>query len=239
MFFRKAKSPLEDAIVHADCDGVRSCLAQGGDPDARLPSGKTPLFAAIDAGSPDVVRLLLAAKANPELRNRKNHTALYMAAREGREELVRVLLAAGANPNAPCGPQGQTPLFAVMEGFDERRFTDASILRTIAELLLDHGADCECRLTTGVRPIHGVAICDDLDLLELFLAKRPDINAMAGGAPPIAISVRQGRAAMVSRFVEAGATTDVRFPDGLTLLDMAQRRGDQHVIRALGGVVTR
>ena len=155
MFFRRAKSPLEDAIVSADCDGVRACLAQGGDPDAGLPSGKTPLFAAIDAGSPVVVRLLLAAKANPELRNRKNHTAIYAAAREGRAEIVRELLAARANPNAPCGPQGQTPLFAVMEGFNERCFTDASTLRTIAGLLLDSGADCDCRLATGVRPIHG------------------------------------------------------------------------------------
>ena len=239
MFFKKAKSPLEDAINRADCDGVRACLAQGGDPDARLPSGKTPLFAAIEGGSPQVVGLLLTAKADPELRNRKNHTALYAAAREGRAEVVRELLAAGANPNAPCGPQGQTPLFAVMEGFDERCFTDASTLRTIAGLLLDSGADCDCRLTTGVRPIHGAAICDDLDLLELLLAKRPDINAMAGGAPPITISVRQGKAAMVSRFVEAGARTDVRFPNGLTLLDMARHRGDQQVICALGGAMTR
>ena len=59
---------------------------------------------------------------------------------------------------------------------------------------------------------------------------------MAGGSPPITISVRQGKPAMVARLIEAGARTDIRFPNGLTLLDFANSRGDRQVLDALHGV---
>jgi hypothetical protein len=235
MLFKKNISPLEQAIVTGSLDDIKGIAEQGANLEMQLSSGKTPLFYAIDAGKTELVQLLIRRGVDIERRNDKNQTPLFAAVRLGRMEVAKELLALKADPNAHCGPQAQTPLFAVMEGYDGHLFTDVTILRTIVALLLANGADPTHQLTSGVTLLHGAAICDDLELLNLLLEQKLDVNAMAGGSPPIAILVRQGKPAMVARLVEAGARTDIRFPNGMTLLDFANRRGDRQILEALQG----
>ena len=203
MLFKKNISPLEQAIVTGSLDDIKGIAEQGANLEMQLSSGKTPLFYAIDAGKTELVQLLIRRGVDIERRNDKNQTPLFAAVRLGRMEVAKELLALKADPNAHCGPQAQTPLFAVMEGYDGHLFTDVTILRTIVALLLANGADPTHQLTSGVTLLHGAAICDDLELLNLLLEQKLDVNAMAGGSPPIAILVRQGKPAMVARLVPA------------------------------------
>jgi hypothetical protein len=237
MFFKKIKSPLEQAIATGSLDEIQRLAEQPADLEVALSSGKTPLFYAIYVGRTDLVKFLVSRGVDLERRNSKNHTPLYSAVRLGRVEITQELLAAKANANVACGPQGQTPLFSVMEGYDGHLFTDVTILRRIVSLLIANGADPAHRLTSGITLAHGAAVCDDVDLLDLLLEKQLDVNALANSSPPITISVRQGKAAMVARFIEAGARTDIRFPNGMTLLAFANQRGDRQVLEALQGKI--
>lgn len=238
MPFSKKISALEQAFNAGNLENIEAAIQQGANLEEPFSSGKPPLFHAVDSGRIDILQLLLKMKVNVERRDRQNQTPLYAATRSGHIDAVKALLIAKANPNVACGPQGQTPLFAVMEGYDGRLFLDATILRATVPLLLDNGADPQCRTSTGLTLLHGAACCDDLETLNLLLSNGLDPNVSAGATPPILISVRKGKAEIVSRFIEAGANIGVRFPNAMTLMDFANRRGDRQVIEALRGPTT-
>lgn len=86
-----------------DIDLVRTRLAHGADPVARLDSwsDETPLHRAAEHGVPEVVAELLRHVQDVDVQAREERTPLWEAVCHGKREAVELLLAAGADAWSP------------------------------------------------------------------------------------------------------------------------------------------
>src|SRR6516165_373854 len=78
-----ASSPVADAAMRGDKDGVRTLLKQGADVNAAMSDGMTALHWAADRGDVDLAGMLLYAGANPNAMTRiGEYTPLHVASRD-------------------------------------------------------------------------------------------------------------------------------------------------------------
>ncbi|MDJ0786430.1 MAG: ankyrin repeat domain-containing protein [Myxococcota bacterium] len=87
-------------------------VAEGADPDRRLPRGGTPLSRAA-ASDLALTRALLAAGADPDQRTASGVAPLHAAIRNGEYEIAHLLLEYGADPDLE-DPNGSRPLCRVL-----------------------------------------------------------------------------------------------------------------------------
>lgn len=102
------QAQLADAIRTSQRPQVRRLLAEGADPDSRLPCGETPLSLAACRADDGIVQDLLSAGAAPDKRAGQE-TPLDTAMSFSRISNVIALLDGGASVNALL-PTGETPL---------------------------------------------------------------------------------------------------------------------------------
>jgi ankyrin repeat protein len=182
--------------------------------DTRRPSLWRPLHYASAMGQAGVVRLLLERGVQPDLRwNRDNPKSqpLHVACAHGHVEVARLLLAAGAD-EAKDDEYGYTPFVRAVSGDQQsvvRFFLDRgqdvdgrtadgglhlSTLNTagaydrfsMAELLLERGADVNARDGRGSTPLHGAAESGSVALTRLYLDRGADPEAVdSGGHTPL------------------------------------------------------
>lgn len=131
-----AESPVADAAMRGDTDGVRTLLRGGADVNAAQGDGMTALHWAAEIGDAELAEMVLYAGANLGAVTRLgDYTALHLASKGGRDEVVETLLAAGADPSAVTSTGGATALhFAASSG-------SAGAVRA----LLEHGGDVDAR----------------------------------------------------------------------------------------------
>src|SRR6185436_5319615 len=104
-------SPVADAAMRADRDGVRALLKQGADVGGAQGDGMTALHWAAERGDVALADMLLYAGANVAAVTRiGQYTPLHLAAASGNADVVKVLLDRGADANAREAEWGQTPL---------------------------------------------------------------------------------------------------------------------------------
>ena len=129
-------SPVADAAMHADRDGVRALLKQGADVGGAQGDGMTALHWAAERGDAALAEMLLYAGANVAAVTRVGqYTPLHLASKAGSVSVVRALLEAGASPAAKTTNTGATALhLAASSG-------NADVVR----ILLDRGADADAR----------------------------------------------------------------------------------------------
>src|SRR5215831_18905031 len=129
-------SPVADAAMRGDRDGVRNLLKQGADVSAAQGDGMTALHWAAERGDGALTQMLLYAGANVAAVTRVGqYTPLHLASRAASPAVAEALLKAGANPGALTVPSGVTPLhFAAQSGSAD-----------VIAMLIDHGADVNAK----------------------------------------------------------------------------------------------
>ncbi|RYP17553.1 hypothetical protein DL765_004442 [Monosporascus sp. GIB2] len=200
-------SPLTCASAgnHVDC--VRALLEANADPEILDDSG-TPLLYAVASGSLEICQLLLEKGASP---NHESITPPILvqvigeAKCENRLDIVRLLIEREARVNAE-DTHGNTALWCACWLNDPHKLS-------IAEYLLEHGADVNCRNHGGTAPVHIAISRDDVRLLRLLLEQK-DVNLNTwdiGKATPLMRAVKSEE--MTRMLLEKGADPNIR-PDG-------------------------
>jgi uncharacterized protein len=105
-------TPLADAALKADLDGVRVLLAHGARVNAISQAGTEPIHDAALGDSAEVIRELATHGADINARTRDDaQTPLHIAAAMGKMKAVEALVALGADVTAKDS-QGRTPVDA-------------------------------------------------------------------------------------------------------------------------------
>lgn len=130
------ESPVADAAMKGDREGVRQLLRAGADVNAAQGDGMTALHWAAERGDAALAEMLVYAGANVEAETRIGHyTPLHIASRVGDPDITRMLLEAGGSATTATSTTGATPLhLAAASGNPE-----------VVGLLMDHGADPNAR----------------------------------------------------------------------------------------------
>jgi hemoglobin len=173
----KMEDPLRD-LYETPLDDLEARLI--GEPSlARKPGmlGATLLHRAAGNWDEARVRLLLSRGAQATAGDEFGHTPLSGAsgrlvprkerASEAGKTVAEALLQNGADPNARSGPEKQSPLHMTARRGNV----------SVAEALLDGGAEIEGRDAKGETPLRRAVNCGHESMVALFLLRGADPNA--------------------------------------------------------------
>lgn len=209
-FFFEAKTAAE----------VEACLSKGHSiHDLEHGTDRTPLHQAAGWSPPAVVSALLAAGADIEARNIHGMTPLMDGISTFGHDLetLRTLIDAGASLTTE-DPNHQNAL--ALAGKHAKAET--------VELLLSCGADPNVRLGDGMTPLFHAVNRNETGPAKAMIVGGSDVNTVFGnGMTPLGWAAKFGFGAdMAKVLLEAGAQTDIVFPDGETVLSLLQQNSD-------------
>lgn len=203
--------------------------------------GGTLLHMAAWHGRLKMAELLLSKGAGVNAKARDGTIPLHVAAYEGHREIVELFVAHGADVNAEAGAvYGMTPLeFAAMRGLGE-----FDVLRHIARLLIENGADVNHSDSNGWTALHHACDSGKTKFVELLLKNGANPNAVtkvtfvepfdAPGETPLHMAIGGESALVVVELLIAnGANVNVASQRGETPLHRAAKYYDKDVVRAL------
>jgi ankyrin repeat protein len=222
----KATSDLVTAIAADDTARAAAAIAAGADVDADIGDGRTPLIGAVMFIRPAIVKLLLEHGADP-------------SRRAGDETIGNALTAA----------------FFAMSGTELTGRGDAPDARKHAAALevLELAAKSKAspnllvrRATTSMSVLMIAAEAGALDAVQVLLAAGADPNVTNGGKytaldyavdrkPAWSPATPANRAGVVKALLAAGARTDRKPADGITVLERAKRGGNPEIVALLTG----
>ena len=132
-------SALQAAAYEGHVEAMQVLLDKGADVNAQGGNYGNALQSAAFRGQVDVIHLLLDTGADVHVQGGEYGNALQAAAAEGQVEVMQALLDKGADVNAQGGAYGTALQAAVVENMYPKGFKKDSL--SVAEILLDHGAD--------------------------------------------------------------------------------------------------
>lgn len=237
-------TPLDEALIHGHAD-VAKLLVDAG--------AGSNFYSDIAMGKVAEVRAALAKDAS--IANRPDgwwRTPLAYAAGANRLEMAKVLLDAGARdlPRKPWrfdGDPGCAVEWAVRAKHAEMvkllcdHGSDANLLDVaisvqsleIARELIAHHADVNQDDIRGFKPLHQVAIDDNVEMAELLLKSGANPNAPTGQnhepcgpgtidkTTPLHIAAESGAKRVLAVLIKGGATVDLADTTGQTPLHYA------------------
>ena len=168
----RAVAPLTDsanADTASDCPGFAA-----GIPDEAGHQLALKVCEAVWKGNVAETRSLLQSGVDPNAYrySLKKWTLLLLAVRFGHKDTVEFLLVNGADVNAK-DVDGETPLHTAVELFNR----GSKPHKEIVKLLIAHNADLHARDRRGVTPFELAESSGRKDIVELFPATAPDVDA--------------------------------------------------------------
>jgi len=215
------RTPLTAAIANNSQVAATLLLDNGAQlnfPDPR----ETPLTAAIDHEQWEIVDQLLERGANYNQADPNGQTPLNQAIRQNNIPLVNRLLDMGADPNQQ-GENEYTPLMSTLQpiGHPSR---DLQIIQA----LLDSGAE------VGKNEMFRAIRDDHIAIVRLFFDHGWGINTIVYDRhTPFSAAVGYSTPAMAQMILDRGANTSWRGHHNFTLMDLAEERDDQEMMRFL------
>lgn len=178
-------------------------------------TGETPLHkAAEDGDDPAQIRQLIADGADVNAGDSYGSTPLHYAAAFNQEpHIVEALIAAGADVNAR-DESGATPINYAMANEEVGSGTvihhyESSPYAPVIKALLAAGADVNTHDdVTGLTPLHGAVLHQELSIVEMLLAAGADVNAydkLYGMTPLHSAVVWDAEEDIVEALLAAGA----------------------------------
>jgi ankyrin repeat protein len=246
------------ALLYAARDGCYDCvaalIAKGADVNAPTPEGVTPLMIALDNDNNDVAKLLLDQGANPKVWDWYGRTALYIAI--------------DRKDGGSSGGGIKVPI----DASHSSRFTSKDIIRLLLDANVDPNTELRMHRPTrggytgrfsdplqdlGATPLLRAILGNDMEVVQLLLAKgaSPNINAM--GVTPFLVAAGVGggqrggpaATALMDVLLQHGADVNAqvtgtktysmriaRSPstnEGLTALHIAAQAGRADLVRYL------
>jgi ankyrin repeat protein len=192
----------------------------------------------------DLERVQALLKNNPDLvlsKDRNGWTPLHWAAADGHKSVAELLLAHGADVRARDN-RGETPLHKSAGNCDtvgncgtvRMHWAAADGHKSVAELLLAHGADVNAKRNDGYTPLHLAGVWDHMDVLEVLLAKGADVNAKDNdGRTPLYFQGIWGYMDVLEVLLAKGADVNAKDNIGRTPLHSAVVNKNAEVIRVL------
>lgn len=251
-------TPLMEAVLRGDKDGVRALLDGGSDVNASSPHGLTALMCA--AGDPALARILVERGANIEAQSELGFNATILAAGwSGGSEVLKLLLDRGAALDVRA-KDGTTALMrAAMAGdhetiglllargakVDDADKQPATALEVAVwqgdagtvRFLLERGAAPDAQRAAGeATPLHPATIDGFPEIVDLLLEARARIDARdEDGKTALmwAATVDWGDARAVRSLLAHGADPSARDRDGVTALEFAERHGHRLALELL------
>jgi ankyrin repeat protein len=137
----------------------------------RYTYGRSLLHEVAGQGSLPIVELLLHLGADPNARDQWGHTPLYFVGNASHgangAAVVRVLAQSGANVNSQERLKHCTALHMAARRGNV----------SVAEALLDCGADGEARDKLGDTPLHRAVKCGKTEMVAFLLSRGADVHA--------------------------------------------------------------
>ncbi|MEL6320619.1 MAG: ankyrin repeat domain-containing protein [Cyanobacteria bacterium J06626_14] len=215
------RTPLTAAIANKSQFTATLLLDNGAQlnfPDPR----ETPLTAAIDHEQWEIVDQLLERGANYNQAAPNGQTPLNQAIRQNNIQLVKRLLDMGADPNQQ-GENEYTPLMATLQPIGQPP-RDLQIIQA----LLDSGAEL------GKNEMFRAIRDDHIAIVRLFLDHGWNVNAtLYDNHTTFSVAVGYSTPEMAQMILDRGANTNWRGHHNFTLMDLAEERDDQAMMRFL------
>jgi len=226
--------PLLEAISYGYKDAVSYLLQHKANPNVQTDGSLSPLHIAAMQGYVNIAKLLIKHGAAIDANDKKHHhTPLHIAvtAQENNLELTALLLEEGAKVNIHGTHQGWTPLhLAAVYGRAD-----------IAKLLLDKGADIDCKDQINETPLHKAVSYKNIETTKLLLKRGASVNTKNEfGETPLHKAAINADSEMVIILLENGANVNEKDNDGITPLSYALSEGEKakdvvQILRKHGG----
>ena len=228
----KASAAVSTELLHRaakarEIKSLAELYAAGVDFNAKDKDGLTILVKAAMDGDAETLTWLL--DQGLDVRGGVDGTtALHLAANRGHANTVSLLLAKGADKDGRESSQKMTPLIlAAAAGRAE-----------VVRLLISAGADKPVRDSSGMAAIHRAVGEGQLEAVKTLIEAGVEPDTMGEEkyqARPLHYAALKHHAALAHYLVQSGAHADLKDALGNTPLMIAQRHGDNDVIKALTG----
>jgi len=127
-----------------------------------------PIQDAVVNGDLETIEALVATGADLDVEDNRGRTPLYYASWYGRPEITKYLLSKGADPAKGAAAKGYRNALheAAYNGHVE-----------VAEILIAHGMDVNCRTSAQHTPLHIAAWHRYPEMVRLLISKGADVDA--------------------------------------------------------------
>jgi ankyrin repeat protein len=222
--------------------------------------GRTPLIWAVTVGREDIVDSLLDNQALIEMRDDfADRTPLMWAVWWGNEVIVKRLIDRGACLNAVDSIWERTPLlWAAKRGTygaaaillqrdrsenievkDKEQLTPLALAyveghEPVANILLNHGANPNCTLPSGMPLLISAATLGDETFAHLLINHGANIQCKnKEGIPALSVAVREEHPSISELLIAKGASLEVKDGQGRTALAWAVGRDREDLVELL------
>jgi ankyrin len=262
----KAKNGTEDTPLHlaAGAESVDALLSHRAPMELWNKWTQTPLQRLVQNSSHEAVRILLRRGARIDAPNKDKETAIMLAIVEKDVKMVELLLEFDASVTVTCGKRKLNSMHAAVETPDitleivEKLLDKEPKLLNIptkegstplylaidqknvplAMLLLNRGADTECKRADGLTPCLLASYHGLWEPVRLLVKKRCTLNIKGGenGATALHFTAAQGEVEIARMMIQEGLPKDILDAKGFTPAEYAQKhcKNPTAMLRLLG-----